>query len=112
MIIDGPDGTRYEAHWGRKRVNSVTFIGRVHLLEPGGGLDLWRCDHKHPMKAEAEACAQVEAAKRAAAAFEAAARRPSPEQMLADLLISQAQFMFEHGIMSMEFVPGEGRSEQ
>lgn len=59
--IPGPPGIVYEATWGRKRVNSATFISRVFEREEGGGMELWHCDHQHPSRATAADCARVEA---------------------------------------------------
>jgi hypothetical protein len=58
-VIPGPPGIAYEATWGRKRVNSATFIARVFERELSGGMELWHCDHKHPSKATAADCARV-----------------------------------------------------
>jgi hypothetical protein len=72
-VIPGPPGIVYEATWGRKRVNSATFISRVFEREEGGGMELWHCDHKHPSRAIAADCARAmahEIAQRAVSAHQ------------------------------------------
>jgi hypothetical protein len=82
LRVQGPPGIAYEAAWGRKSVRSPTFIGRVYERVSGGGVELWHCDHKHPGRAEAEACALAEAREIAAREL-AAYDPPDPGELFA-----------------------------
>ena len=103
MVIGADKNTRFEPTWGRKRSNSRTFISRVYMHEPGGGMEVWHCDHKHPTKDAATDCAFNEAQKLARADREAAARRPSAAEMHAQLAENLEQLATGLSVTKIEF---------